>query len=62
MPGVEVRPVAFEGLSVEPRVMGDRFEYQGFTIRAMGIAAPSTVDRRSGDGRPSQQGAGGKVA
>lgn len=40
MPGVEVRPVAFEGLTVEPRVMGDRYKYQGFTIRATGIASP----------------------
>ena len=39
MPGVEVRPVAFEGLTVEPRVMGDRFKYQGFTIQATGIAS-----------------------
>ncbi|MEU4740093.1 hypothetical protein AB0G02_06440 [Actinosynnema sp. NPDC023658] len=40
MPGVEVRPVAFEGLTVEPRVMGDRYKYQGFTIRATAIASP----------------------
>jgi len=42
MPGVEVRPVVFDGLTVEPRVMGDKFRYQGFTIRAAGIVAPAS--------------------
>ncbi|OLT10146.1 hypothetical protein BJF78_29235 [Pseudonocardia sp. CNS-139] len=46
MPGVEVRPVVFEGLTVEPRVMGERFKYQGFTIRAKGITAPTTGTRK----------------
>ncbi|MEU4800731.1 hypothetical protein [Actinosynnema sp. NPDC023587] len=57
MPGVEVRPVAFEGLTVEPRVMGDRYKYQGFTIRATGIASPQSAaaPRRSGDKPQSEQ-------
>ncbi|WP_367133550.1 hypothetical protein [Saccharothrix sp. HUAS TT1] len=42
MPGVEVWPVAFEGLTVEPRVMGDRYKYQGFAIRATGLVSPQT--------------------
>ncbi len=52
MPGMEVRPVAFEGLTVEPRVMGEKFKYQGFTIRAAGIASPNmgAAPKRGGDG------------
>ncbi|GAA0254732.1 hypothetical protein GCM10010492_64420 [Saccharothrix mutabilis subsp. mutabilis] len=55
MPGVEVRPVSFEGLTVEPRVMGDKFRYQGFTIRATGIASPQVggAPKRSGE-KPAQ--------
>lgn len=60
MPGVEVRPIAFEGLTVEPRVMGDKFKYQGFTIRATGIAAPQTgAAPKRETGKPAgQQGQG----
>jgi len=54
MPGVEVRPVAFEGLTVEPRVMGDRFKYQGFTIRATGIASPQVGAPPKRESKPAQ--------
>lgn len=56
MPGVEVRPVAFEGLTVEPRVMGDRFRYQGFTIRATGIASPQVGASPKRENKPAPQG------
>ncbi|MEU5695179.1 hypothetical protein [Actinosynnema sp. NPDC020468] len=54
MPGVEVRPVAFEGLTVEPRVMGDRYKYQGFTIRATGFASSQAgaTSRRASEKAP----------
>ncbi len=58
MPGVEVRPVAFEGLTVEPRVMGDRYKYLGFTIRATGIVAPqggAVSGRRAGEKPQGEQ-------
>ncbi|MEV6711895.1 hypothetical protein AB0M48_07575 [Lentzea sp. NPDC051208] len=55
MPGVEVRPVAFEGLTVEPRVMGDRFKYQGFTIRATGISAPQVGAPPKRENKPAGQ-------
>jgi hypothetical protein len=54
---VEVRPVSFEGLTVEPRVMGDRFKYQGFVIRATGFATPQSGagSKRSGEKPQSEQ-------
>jgi hypothetical protein len=58
MPGVEVRPVVFDGLTVEPRVMGDKFRYQGFTIRATGIVAPASgaaPKRPAGGQNPGEQ-------
>ncbi|MET9631325.1 hypothetical protein ABZX92_28065 [Lentzea sp. NPDC006480] len=55
MPGVEVRPVAFEGLTVEPRVMGDRFKYQGFTIRATGIASLQAGTPPKRESKPAGQ-------
>ena len=59
MPGVEVRPVVFEGLTVEPRVMGDKFRYQGFTVRAAGIAAPNMgAVPKSGQSKAAAQTAG----
>lgn len=59
MPGVEVRPILFEGLTVEPRVMGDKFKYQGFTIRATGIAAPQAGASPKRENKPAgQQGQG----
>ncbi|WP_033435134.1 hypothetical protein [Saccharothrix syringae] len=51
MPGVEVRPVGFEGLTVEPRVMGDRYKYLGFVIRAAGFVSPQAgaAPKRAGE-------------
>ncbi|GGP39351.1 hypothetical protein [Saccharothrix coeruleofusca] len=57
VPGVEVRPVAFEGLTVEPRVMGDRYKYLGFTIRATGVVSPQVgaAPKREGAKAPGEQ-------
>ncbi|TWP51558.1 hypothetical protein FKR81_15300 [Lentzea tibetensis] len=55
MPGVEVRPVAFEGLTVEPRVMGDRFKYQGFIVRAMAISSPQVGTPPKRESKPAGQ-------
>ncbi|GAA3880260.1 hypothetical protein GCM10022243_51070 [Saccharothrix violaceirubra] len=50
MPGIEVRPIAFDGLTVEPRVMGDRYKYQGFAIRATALVSPpGSAARRTPD-------------
>ncbi|WP_019856216.1 hypothetical protein [Actinopolyspora mortivallis] len=40
VPGLSVRPVEFTDMTVEPRVMGDKFKYLGYTVRAKGIATP----------------------
>lgn len=39
--GFDFRPVYFEGLSVEPRVMGEKFKYQGWVFRATGMRSPN---------------------
>lgn len=39
--GFDFRPVYFEGLTIEPRVMGEKFKYLGWVIRATGMRAPS---------------------
>jgi hypothetical protein len=39
--GFDFRPVHFEGLTVEPRVMGEKFKYQGWVFRATGMRAPN---------------------
>lgn len=36
--GFDFRPAHFEGLTVEPRVMGEKFKYQGWVFRATGDA------------------------
>ena len=41
--GFDFRPVYFEGLSVEPRVMGEKFKYQGWVFRATGMRNPSAT-------------------
>ncbi|MCA1676265.1 MAG: hypothetical protein LC799_30180 [Actinobacteria bacterium] len=41
--GFDFRPVYFEGLSVEPRVMGEKFKYQGWLFRATGMRNPSAT-------------------
>jgi hypothetical protein len=39
--GFDFRPVHFEGLTIEPRVMGEKFRYLGWVFRATGMCAPS---------------------
>ena len=39
--GLDLRPVVFEGLTGEPRVMGERFKYLGWVFRATGMEAPA---------------------
>lgn len=39
--GFDFRPVYFEGLTIEPRVMGEKFKCLGWVIRATGMRAPS---------------------
>jgi len=39
--GFDFRPVYFEGLTIEPRVMGEKFKYLGWVFRAMGMRAPN---------------------
>jgi hypothetical protein len=41
--GFDFRPVYFEGLSIEPRVMGEKFKYQGWVYRATGMRAPNAA-------------------
>lgn len=40
MQGFDFRPVFFEGLTVEPRVMGEKFKYQGWALRATAMREP----------------------
>lgn len=53
VPGLSVRPVEFTELTVEPRLMGDKFKYQGYTARAKGITAPNRGSVLSGGGVPA---------
>jgi hypothetical protein len=39
--GFDFRPVYFEGLTIEPRVMGEKFKYLGWVFRATGMRAPN---------------------
>jgi hypothetical protein len=39
--GFDFRPVHFEGLTIEPRVMGEKFKYLGWVFRATGMRAPN---------------------
>lgn len=41
IPGLDMRPVCFEELTIEPRVMGEKFRYQGWVFRATGMRAPT---------------------
>ncbi|CAM3926522.1 hypothetical protein KIPE111705_31855 [Kibdelosporangium persicum] len=49
--GFDLRPVVFEGLMVEPRVMGEKFKYQGWVLRATGMRDP----KKSSSGKPAGQ-------
>ena len=39
--GFDFRPVYFEGLTIEPRVMGEKFKYLGWVFRATGMRSPN---------------------
>ncbi|WP_228004419.1 hypothetical protein [Amycolatopsis sp. YIM 10] len=41
--GFDFRPVVFEGLTVEARVMGEKFKYQGWVLRAIGMREPKSA-------------------
>ena len=41
--GFDFRPVYFEGLIIEARVMGEKFKYLGWVYRATGMRAPNTT-------------------
>jgi hypothetical protein len=41
--GFDFRPVAFDGLTVEGRVMGEKFKYQGWVLRASDMREPKTA-------------------
>ena len=60
VPGLSVRPVEFTDMTVEPRVMGEKFKYQGYTVRAKGITAPRQA--ASAPGKPESAGAPSKPA
>lgn len=42
MEGFDFRPVAFDGLTAEPRVMGEKFRYQGWVFRATAMREPKS--------------------
>ena len=48
--GFDFRPVYFEGLTIEPRVMGEKFKYLGWVFRATGMRAPNGATK--GHGKP----------
>lgn len=58
MQGFDFRPVVFDGLTVEPRVMGEKFKYQGWGLRATGMREPKAA---SGS-RPAGTKTGGQGA
>jgi hypothetical protein len=39
--GFDFRLVYFDGLTIEPRVMGEKFKYLGWVFRVTGMRAPS---------------------
>lgn len=51
MEGFDFRPVLFEGLTAEPRVMGEKFRYQGWVFRATGMRDPKSS---GGASKPAQ--------
>jgi hypothetical protein len=60
MQGFDFRPVVFEGLMVEPRVMGEKFKYQGWVLRAIGMREPSrgTGSKQAATKTPAGEGSG----
>jgi hypothetical protein len=45
MQGFDFRPVLFEGLTAEARVMGEKFKYQGWVLRATGMRDPKSASK-----------------
>ena len=43
--GFEFRPVHSEGLTIEPRAMGEKFNYLGWVFRATGMCAPQETGK-----------------
>ncbi|MFE0027695.1 hypothetical protein [Amycolatopsis sp. NPDC059021] len=64
MQGFDFRPVVFEGLMVEPRVMGEKFKYQGWVLRATGMREPggAAAPKPAASKGTSGQGASGQKA
>ncbi|MGH3940135.1 MAG: hypothetical protein ACRDTG_16180 [Pseudonocardiaceae bacterium] len=46
--GFDFRPVYFEGLTIEARVMGEKFKYQGWVYRATGMHALNAAAKPHG--------------
>lgn len=57
MQGFDFRPVLFDGLTVEARVMGEKFKYQGWALRATGMREPGSG---AGVKSPNAKAAGGQ--
>ena len=53
--GFDFRPVVFDGLTGEPRVMGEKFKYQGWVFRAIGMRAPAMAasPKAAGNAKPA---------
>ncbi|MEU3273340.1 hypothetical protein ABZ639_21090 [Saccharomonospora sp. NPDC006951] len=54
MAGFDFRPVVFEDLTVEARVMGEKFKYQGWVLRAKAMREP----KLAGTSKPSAKTSG----
>lgn len=50
--GFDFRPVHFDGLTIEPRVMGEKFKYLGWVLRATDMRAPGGVVKPTGKTSP----------
>jgi hypothetical protein len=55
--GFDFRPVVFDGLTVEARVMGEKFKYQGWTLRASTMCEPkgASESKSTGDQGSNKQ-------
>lgn len=56
MAGFDFRPVVFDGLTAEPRVMGEKFKYLGWVLRATGMQEPKAAN----PSKPSAKSTGGQ--
>jgi hypothetical protein len=56
MQGFDFRPVVFEGLQVEARVMGEKFKYQGWVLRATAMHEPKAAGSRPAASKGGNQG------